>query len=312
MYFIDLYTIKIKFLLMKDSSLTDDDIDKINNQNKLLEIFKNQDLDTRVRSKAAENIEDKSIFKDYAYDDDSFLRVCAAQYTDDDDEMLLNLILNDSNVFVRYYAGWNFVRNCDNEKYEDILLEFALENPEYNVAPIGSTDKKAKFASHRINDASKFLRIIEKSKSKHVYSYAVGRVSKDDLSELLYSGKLDTEKTIFIAKELKDYEKLRELLYGGKVDFKNSMKIAMELEDDEFLKKNLGVPIGPHIREGKVFPDIFPGDGLYTEIVFSYPNEEVVIKALNLIGYKHSLKYIIDNHKNPKICKLAKERLKQL
>ena len=140
----------------------------------------------------------------------------------------------------------------------------------------------------------------------------MGRVSKDDLSGLLYSGKLDTEKTIFIAKELNDYEKLRELLYGGKVDLKNSMKIAMELEDDEFLKKNLDVPIGPHIREGKVFPDIFPGDGLYTEIVFSYPNEEVVIKALNLIGYKHSLKYIIDNHKNPKICKLAEERLKQL
>ena len=292
-------------------NLTVEDVENIKSQIQLLEIFKNQDLDTRVRSKAIENIEDKSIFNDYAYDDDSFLRECAAQYIDDD-EMLLDLILNDSNVFVRYYAGWNFVRNCDNEKYDDILLEFALENPEYNVAPIGTTDKKAKFASHRINDTSKFLRIIEKSKSKRVYSYAVGRVSKDDLSGLLYSGKLDTEKTIFIAKELNDYEKLRELLYGGKVDFKNSMKIAMELEDDEFLKKNLDVPIGPHIREGKVFPDIFPGDGLYTEIVFSYPNEEVVIKALNLIGYKHSLKYIIDNHKNPKICKLAEERLKQL
>ena len=32
----------------------------------------------------------------------------------------------------------------------------------------------------------------------------------------------------------------------------------------------------------------------------------------NLIGYKHSLKYMMDNHKNPRICKYAKERLKQL
>ena len=61
-------------------NLTVEDVDNIKSQIQLLEIFKNQDLDTRVRSKAIENIEDKSIFNDYAYDDDSFLRECAAQY----------------------------------------------------------------------------------------------------------------------------------------------------------------------------------------------------------------------------------------
>ena len=89
---------RIKHLHMDVSKLTVEDVAEIKDQDQLLEIAKNSELDIRIRIKAFDDIEDKGIFRDYAYDEDSFLRMCAVKYVDD--EVLLDLILNDSNDFV--------------------------------------------------------------------------------------------------------------------------------------------------------------------------------------------------------------------
>ena len=70
---------------MDASKLTLDGVEKIKDQNQLLEIIKNPDLDTRVRIKAVDNIEDKSILADYAYDEDIFLRMQAVRQVKDDE-----------------------------------------------------------------------------------------------------------------------------------------------------------------------------------------------------------------------------------
>ena len=46
---------------MDASKLTVDDVEKIKDQNQLLEIVKSPDFDIRVRIRAANNIEDKNI-----------------------------------------------------------------------------------------------------------------------------------------------------------------------------------------------------------------------------------------------------------
>lgn len=291
---------------MNDMDLTVHDVEKINDQDRLLEIIRNQDLDFAVRHRAVRNLEDKSFFKDCAHAEDDFLRIFAAEFIDDD-ETLLDMILNDSNDYVRRKAGSNFIDNCDSEKYSDVLLEFALENPKYNVNPIGDTDVAARFACHRIEDTSKLLRVIKESPSKYVYRYAMRNVDDESLFELLQSGELDSEKTHFLADKLDDENVLRDLLYAKKVNVHNRIRIAVKLRDDEMLKELLDAPLGPYIPEGKAFPDIYPGDRLYVHIVFNYPNEEIAIQALKLIGYEKNLKYVMENHKNPKIRDLAAE-----
>ena len=291
---------------MNDMDLTVHDVAKIKNQDRLLEIITNQDLDFRVRHRAVINIEDKSFFKGCAHAEDDFLRMFAAKFIDDD-ETLLDMILNDSNDFVRRKAGSNFIDNCDSEKYSDVLLEFALENPKYNAYTFGDIDLAAKSACKRIDDTSKLLRIIKESSSKSVYCYAMRKVDDDALFELLESGELDVEKTLIVADKLGDENTLRKLLYGKKVNVHNRIRIAVKLRDDEMLKKLLDVPLGPHVPEGKVFPDIYPGDRLYVHIVFNYPNVEIAIMALKLIGYKKNLKYVMDNHKDSVMRNLAAE-----
>ena len=162
---------------MDDLDLTIEDVDKIKDQNRLFEIVKNQDLDVRIRIKAVNNIEDKRIFADYAYDEDVFLRLYAAKYLEDD-ETLLDLMLNDSSDYVRCDAGRNFIHHCDSEKYGDVLVEFSLENPKYNVSPLTDTDTAARFACMRIKDTSKLLRIIKESNSLYVYGYAMRKVDQ--------------------------------------------------------------------------------------------------------------------------------------
>ena len=279
-------------------NLTVDDVKKIKNPDKLLEIAKNQDLNTKIRKQALENIEDKGIFKDLAYDEDKFLRLYVADHIDDD-EILLDLILNDSDDWVRYLAGRNFADNCDAEEYEDVLLEFALENPAYNVSPYTKTRWAAKSACDRINDNSKLLRIIKESESEHVYSAAIHKA---------------------------DRESLAELLYGEKLGMKKKLVIAAEIEDDERLMELLEVPIGPTRKyvpnDGDLGDDgicgvwvvgnISPGDSIYTSIVFSYPNEEIVIQALNIIPHESYLEYIRGHHKSPKIRDLASKRLEHI
>ena len=115
---------------MDASKLTVDDVEKIKDQNQLLEIIKNPDLDTRVRIKAVDNIEDKHILADYAYDEDIFLRMQAVRQVKDD-EILLDLILSDSSDFVRHEAGTRFIDYSDSEKYEDVLLEWKILNMLY-------------------------------------------------------------------------------------------------------------------------------------------------------------------------------------
>ncbi|MBR6024472.1 MAG: hypothetical protein IK044_05945 [Methanobrevibacter sp.] len=302
---------------MDASKLTVDDVEKIKDQNQLLEIVKNPDFDIRVRIRAADNIEDKSILADYAYDGDIFLRMQAIRQVNND-EILLDLILNDSSDFVRHEAGTRFIDYCDSEKYEDVLLEFALENPKYAVFPLGDTDTMARFACMRIKDTSKLMEVVKKSKSIYVYRYAMRAVGNDALSELLYSGELDRDKEIMVAERLKDYKKLSELLYGGKLNHECRIRVAMGLKDDEKLRELLKVPLAPkskyipndgddedNIHGSHVVSDMFPGDEIYTTIVFDYPNRKIAIKALNLIGYKSNLKYIMENHKDPRICKAA-------
>ena len=296
---------------MNELSLTVEDIGKIKNQNRLLEIVRNRDLETRIRTEAVKNLEDKGVFRDFAHDEDMFMRMCAAEYVDDD-EILLDLILNDSNDYVRREAGRNFVYNCDCEKYEGVLLEFALENPKYNVSPLTRPDIKTIFACRRISDTSKLLKIIKESKSRQVYGYAMDAVGRDALSGLLHSGELDMEKTVIVAEKLEDTEKLRELLYSGKLKITESLRIAAKLEDSEKLMKLLEVPVGPYIPDGKVFPDLFPGDRIYTSIALSYPDEEVAAEAVKNIGYKQNMEWVINNSKNARIRRLAEERLKNL
>jgi hypothetical protein len=285
----------IKIFIRDTMKLTVGDVEKITNQNQLLEIVRNPDVDVRIRIKAAENIKDKSIFKDFAHDNDSFLRYYAAKYIDDD-ETLLDLILNDSNDFVRHNAGSNFIDYCDSERYEDVLLEFALENPRYNVSPLTETDTLARFACHNIRDTSKLLKVIKESKSPYVYNYAMRKVDKKALHDLLYSGKLDRAR---------------------------ALEVAMKLEDDEKLGELLDVAIGPKSRfipnagedpdniAGHTVSNIFPGDDIYSSIVFSCQNEEITIRALKLIGYPSNLKRIIEYHENPKIRQLAKNQLEK-
>lgn len=295
MTFINLYNIKLKLNHMKN--LTVRDVKVIRDQDRLLEIIMNRNLDSRVRHAAVDNIEDKSFFKDCAYDEDEFLRIFAAQYIDDD-ETLLDLVLNDSNDYVRYKAGVNFVDNCDSERYEDVLLEFALENPAYNVSPYTKTHWVAESACDRINDTSKLLKIINESQSEYVCSTAIRRV---------------------------DREALAGLLYGENLGMKKKLKIAMELEDDERLMELLEVPIGPtrkYVPNDGDFPDdvsgiwvmgnLSPGDSIYRSIVLSYPNEEIVIQALNDIQYKSNLEFIIKHHESPKIRDLARKRLEHI
>lgn len=280
------------------NNLTVEDVKKIKNLDRLIEIAKNQDLNTKIRNNALENIEDKGIFKDLAYDEDKFLRSYAAEHIDDD-EILLDLILNDSDDWVRHLAGNNFVDNCDAAKYEDVLLEFALANPAYNVSPYTKTYSTAKFACDRINDNSKLLRIIKESESEYVYSAAICKA---------------------------DREALAGLLYGEKLGMKKKLMIAAEIEDDELLMDLLEVPIGPTRKyvpnDGDlggndisgiwVVNDFSPGDSIYTSIVFSYPNEEIVIQALNDIQNKSYLEYIMGHHKSPKIRDLASKRLEDI
>lgn len=306
---------------MDDLDLTIEDVEKIKDQNRLFEIVKNQDLDVRIRIKAVNDIEDKCIFADYAYDEDVFLRMYAAKYLEDD-ETLLDLMLNDSSDYVRCDAGRKFIHNCDSEKYVDVLVEFSLENPKYNVSPLTDTDTAARFACMRIKDTSKLLRIIKESNSLYVYGYAMRKVDKESLRQLLYSGELDIGKEVMVAEKLNDERKLTELLYGGKLDTETEIEVAMELEDDEKLSELLERPISPRNTYipntgedpdnilGHTVPNIFPGDSIYLRIVFSYPNEDIAIKALNLIGFKSNLEKITQSHKNPKIRRLAKEILK--
>lgn len=302
---------------MDASKLTVDDVEKIKDQNQLLEIIKNPDLDTRVRIKAVDNIEDKHILADYAYDEDIFLRMQAVRQVKDD-EILLDLILSDSSDFVRHEAGTRFIDYSDSEKYEDVLLEFALENPKYAVFPLGDTDTMARFACMRIKDTSKLLEVVKKSQSLYVYRYAMRKVWDDALSELLYSGELDRDKEVMVAEKLNDYKKLSELLYGEKLDYECRIRIAMGLKDDEKLRELLKVPLAPKskfipndgseaddINGHYAVSDMFPGDEIYTTIVFDYPNRKIAIKALNLIGYKSNLEYIVQNHKDPRIRKVA-------
>jgi hypothetical protein len=222
------------------------------------------------------------------------------------------LILNDSNDYVRNKAGRNFVYNCDCEKYGDVLLEFALENPKYNASQLTRPDIKTIFACRRISDTSKLLKIIKESKSRQVYSCAMEAVGKDALSGLLHSGELDMEKTVIVAEKLEDTEKLRELLYSGKLKITESLRIAAKLEDSEKLMKLLEVPVGPYIPEGKVFPDLFPGDKIYVSIALSYPDEDIAAEAVKNIGYKQNLEWVINNSKNTRIRRLAEERLKNI
>lgn len=279
-------------------SLTVEDVKKIKNQDKLLEIVKNQDLNTKIRKQALENIEDDGIFRDFAHDEDKFLRSYAAGHIDDN-EILLDLILNDSDDWVRYVAGKNFVGNCNAEEYGHVLLEFALENPSYNVSPYTKTRWVAKSACDRINDTSKLLKIIKESQSEYVYSAAIDKAGKEALAGLLY---------------------------GEKLGMKKKLKIAVEIEDDELLMELLEVPIGPTRKyipnDGDmdddnicgiwVVNDFSPGDNIYTSIVFSYPNEEIVIQALDDIQHESNLKYIIEHHENPKIRNLAAKRLEHI
>lgn len=280
------------------NNLTVQDVKMIRNQDMLIEIIMNGDLNSMIRHAAVVNLEDKSFFKDFAYDEDTFLRTLAAQYIDDD-ETLLDLVLNDSNDQVRYYAGANFVDNCDSEKYGDALLEFALENPAYNVSPYRKTMGVAKSACDRINDTSKLLKIIKESQSKYVYSAAIHKAGKEELAGLLY---------------------------GENLGMKKKLSIAIEIEDDERLMELLEVPIGPTRKyvpnDGDldddnicgiwVMDDFSPGDYIYTSIVLSYPNEEIVIQALNNIQYKSNLDFIIKHHESPKIRDLAKKRLEHI
>lgn len=296
---------------MSNRELAAEDIKLINDDEKLIEIIKNQNLDMRIRIHAVESLNDKSVFRDYTHDEDSFLRSQAARFIDDY-EMLLDMILNDSSDHVRHVAGMNFIGDCDIEKYEDILVEFAVENPKYNADSISSTIEAARFASSRIEDASKLLKVIMKSPSNRVWRYAIRKVDNDALCKLLENNELEAGKALIVAEKLNDKRKLKELLYDGKLDYESQVSVAMKLEDDEKLKELLKVPIGPRVPEGKVFPDLFPGDKIYTSIVFSYPNEEIAIAALNNIGYEKSLKHIIKHHDNPRMRDLAEERLKNL
>ena len=296
---------------MNFEELTIEDIKLINDDDKLIEILKNQNLDTRIRIQAVANLNDKSVFKDYAHYEDPFLRSQAARYIEDD-EMLLDLILNDSNDHVRHSAGMNFINTCDIEKYEDILVEFAVENPEYNVNPFFSTDFAARLACRRIEDTSNLLEVIMKSSSNQVCYYAISKVDNDALYKLLKSDELDVEKALMVAEKLNDHEKLKELLQKCQLDYESQVRVAMKLKDDEKLREFLKVPLGPKVSEDKVFPNLFPGDEIYKSIVFSYPNEDIAIAALNNIGYKRNLKDIIKHHDNPRICDLAKDRLMNL
>lgn len=279
------------------------------NDDDLIEVIKNQILDMRIRIHAVESLNDKSVLRDYAHNEDLFLRIQAARFIDDY-EMLLDMILNDSSDHVRHIAGMNFIGGCDIEKYEDILVEFAVENPKYDVDSYSSTGNAARFACSRIEDSSKLLKVIIKSPSERVWRHAISKADDAALYELLQSNGLEAEKALVVAEKLNDKVKLRELLNDGKLDYESQVMLAMDLEDDEKLKELLKVPIGPRVREGKAFPDLFPGDNLYKSIVFSYPNEEIAIAALNNIGYERNLKEIIKHHDNPRICDLAKERLK--
>lgn len=156
MTFSNLYIIKLKLNHMKN--LTVQDVNVMGDHDRLLEIIRNWNLDSRIRHTAFENLEDKSFFKDCAYDEMIFKDICRSYIND---EMLLDLALNDSNDYVRYNEGANFVDNCDSEKYEDVLLEFALENPAYNMSPYTKTLWVVKSGCDRINDASKLLKIIK-------------------------------------------------------------------------------------------------------------------------------------------------------
>ena len=279
------------------NNLTADDIKAINDQDKLLEIIKNTDLDTRIRTLALQNIVDKSILRDLVHEKEAFLRSYAALHIDDD-EIVMDLILNDSDDWVRHFACQNFVSNCNAEKYGDILLEFALENPEYVTCVHGKTDMIAGEACGRISDTSKLLKIITESQSGYVYSKAINKADNDALHNLLHNAKLNIKK---------------------------KLEIAVKIEDDEKLKELLEVPIGPtsryvpntgdmpdDISGVRVMDELSPGDRIYTSIVFSYPNEEIVIQALNDIQYKSNLNYIIEHHKNPEIRDMAKKRLENI
>ena len=294
---------------MKNDEPTAEDIKLINDNDKLIEIIRNQDLDIRIRIHAVEMLKDKSVFRDYVHDEDSFLRSQAARFTDDY-EILLDMVLNDSSDHVKHIAAMRFVCGCDIEKYEDILVEIAVENPKYGDDSFQNAEKAARFASSRIEDPSKLLKVIKKSSSLRVWRYAIGKLDNDALYELLENNGLDAEKALTAIEKLNDRVKLKELLYSGKLDYESEVSVAMELEDDEKLKELLNVTLGLRVIEGKAFPDIYPGDGIYTSIVFSYPNEEIAIAALNNIGYEKNLKHIIKHHDNPRIRDLAEERLK--
>lgn len=129
-----------------------------------------------------------------------------------------------------------FVCGCNIEKYEDIMVEIAVENPKYGDDSFQNAEKAARFACSRIEDSSKLLKVIKKSSSLRVWRYAIGKLDNDALYELLENNGLDAEKALTAIEKLNDRVKLKELLYSGKLDYESEVSVAMELEDDEKLK----------------------------------------------------------------------------